>query len=44
MVGRLAEEPEMHRLHSEYYAHEFLVARRTERGSTWSLSVPYITV
>jgi SAM-dependent methyltransferase len=27
-LAQLAQEPEMHRLHSEYYAYEFFVARR----------------
>lgn len=28
VLGKLAEEPEMHRRYSEYYAYEFFVARR----------------
>jgi SAM-dependent methyltransferase len=28
VLGQLAAEPEMHRLHSSYYAYEFFVARR----------------
>jgi hypothetical protein len=27
-LDRLAEEPEMHRRHSDFYAYEFFVARR----------------
>jgi len=29
VLDQLAAEPEMHRVHSEYYAYEFFVARRT---------------
>jgi len=29
VLDQLAQEPEMHRLHSEYYAYEFFVAGRS---------------
>jgi hypothetical protein len=29
ILDRLAREPEIHRLYSEYYAYEFFVVRRT---------------
>lgn len=32
VLDQLAEEPEMHRRHSDYYAYEFFVARRPLRG------------
>jgi SAM-dependent methyltransferase len=31
VLDQLAQEPEMHRCHSEYYAYEFFVARRRQR-------------
>jgi SAM-dependent methyltransferase len=33
VLDRLAEEPEMHRRHSDFYAYEFFVARRPGRRS-----------
>lgn len=30
LLDQIAEEPEMHRRHSGYYAYEFFVARRPE--------------
>lgn len=32
ILDQLAEEPEMHRRHAEYYAYEFFVARRRPEG------------
>jgi SAM-dependent methyltransferase len=33
VLDQLAQEPEMHRRHSDYYAYEFFVARRPTRGA-----------
>ena len=30
VLDQIAQEPEMHRRHSDYYAYEFFIARRTE--------------
>ena len=32
VLDQLAQEPEMHRQHSDYYAYEFFVARRPMGG------------
>ena len=32
ILDQLAEEPEMHRRHCDFYAYEFFVARRPESG------------
>jgi len=32
ILDKLAEEPEVHRRHSDYYAYEFFVARRPFRN------------
>ena len=33
VLDQLAEEPEMHRRHSDFYAYEFFVARRPHPSS-----------
>jgi SAM-dependent methyltransferase len=34
VLAQLAQEPEMHKKHSDYYAYEFFVARRLEVGKS----------
>ena len=41
-LGQLDEEPEMHRLHSSYYAYEFFVARRAPGWQAFTPLRPFV--